>query len=90
MAFSLSLASPPEAFFTRLETILASDSPSAPGTHPMKREDSREKLRNTSNGRRRYYFDDGSWTWCYSCKSPLAYRNRENGIPCLEDLEQKT
>ena len=55
-------------------------------THPMKREESRDKLRNTSNGRKRYYFDDGSWTWVYSKNSPLAFKNRENGIPCLEEV----
>lgn len=53
-------------------------------THPMKREDSREKLRNTSKGRKRYYFDDGSWTWQYAEDHPLAFRNRENGIPALK------
>lgn len=55
-------------------------------SHPMKREECRDKLRNTSNGRRRYYFDDNRWTWCYAGDHPLAFRNRENGIPNLEDV----
>lgn len=57
-------------------------------SHPMKREDCREKLRNTSNGRRRYYFDDNKWTWCYQSDHPMAYRNRENGIPNLEEVPE--
>lgn len=53
-------------------------------THPMKREENRDKLRNTSTGRKRYYFEDGSWTWQYAADHPLAYKNRDNGIPNLE------
>lgn len=58
-------------------------------SHPMKQEKNRLKLKGVSTGRKRYYFEDGSWTWCYSKDHPLAHKNRDNNIPNLEDLPTK-
>lgn len=54
-------------------------------THPNKREENREKIKKAAQGRRRYYFEDGSWTWQYASDHPLAYKNRDNGIPPLKE-----
>lgn len=53
-------------------------------SHPNKREDNRNKIKKAAQGRRRYYREDGSWTWQYAPDHHLAHKNRDNGIPDLQ------
>ncbi len=54
--------------------------------HFRNKPESLEKFKETASGRKRYYFPDGTWTWCYSKDSRMAYKNRDKNIPHLEDV----